>query len=310
MTSIKVLFVGLGSIGTRHLKNLNEITKKKNISLTVDALRYNDRKLADETANLLNCQYYNTDVLPSYDIIFITNPTNLHFEIIKELSGKTNCFFIEKPIFNNINNTIEEAGLIGKKAYIACPMRFCKTYIELKKLISNYNIYSARVICSSYLPEWRKGVDYRNVYSAKKEMGGGVTIDLIHEWDYLIDLFGFPIESYNLKGKYSHLEINSDDISIYIAKYENLLAEIHLDYIGRGYRRSIELLTKQGNIIADFGKGTITLPDDTILNYEEDVNRRYIREMEYFIDYALNSKNNSINSPQMAYDTLKVTLGE
>ena len=61
-------------------------------------------------------------------------------------------------------------------------------------------VYSARVLCSSYLPGWRPGVDYRTVYSAHKDMGGGVTIDLIHEWDYLVELFGKPEKMYNFKG--------------------------------------------------------------------------------------------------------------
>ena len=73
---------------------------------------------------------------------------------------------------------------------------------------------SARVICSSYLPDWRPGVDYRTVYSAHKALGGGVTIDLIHEWDYLVDLFGVPQKLYNFKGTYSDLEIDSDDLSV------------------------------------------------------------------------------------------------
>ena len=61
------------------------------------------------------------------------------------------------------------------------------------------SVYSARVLCSSYLPGWRPGVDYRTVYSAHKDMGGGVTIDLIHEWDYLVELFGKPEKMYNFK---------------------------------------------------------------------------------------------------------------
>ena len=84
-------------------------------------------------------------------------------------------------------------------------------------------------------------MDYRTVYSARKALGGGVTIDLIHEWDYLVELFGVPEKLYNFKGTYSELEIDSDDLSVYIAKYPTLLAEVHLDYFGRGYRRSIEL---------------------------------------------------------------------
>ena len=161
-----------------------------------------------------------------------------------------------------------------------------------------------------YLPDWRPGVDYRTVYSAHKAMGGGVTIDLIHEWDYLVELFGVPEQLYNFKGTYSDLEIDSDDLSVYIARYPTLLAEVHLDYFGRGYRRSIELFCHDGSYLADFGAGTLTLPDGTVQHYEEDVNRRYEREMEYFVDYALTGSGESCNPPALALNVLKLTLGE
>ena len=78
-------------------------------------------------------------------------------------------------------------------------MRWCGTMLALKKALPALSVYSARVLCSSYLPGWRPGVDYRTVYSAHKDMGGGVTIDLIHEWDYLVELFGKPEKMYNFK---------------------------------------------------------------------------------------------------------------
>lgn len=101
----------------------------------------------------------------------------------------------------------------------------------------------------------------------------------------LVDLFGVPEMNCNIRGKYSDLEIDSDDLSIYIAQY-TLLAEVHLDYFGRTYRRSIELFCKDGSCVADFGAGTLTLPNGAVEHYEEDVNERYLREMNYFLDYA------------------------
>ena len=62
--------------------------------------------------------------------------------------------------------------------------QYVKNNVDLSK------VYSARAISSSYLPDWRPGQDYRTTYSAHKDMGGGVSIDLIHEWDYLSWLFG------------------------------------------------------------------------------------------------------------------------
>lgn len=306
---MNVLFVGLGSIGTRHLKNLTAICKSQGINLNVHALRSSTRALPAETSALVDKEFEAGESLDNYDLAFITNPTNLHFDALQALKGKVSSFFIEKPIFESTSRKLSDCLLPNQKAYIAAPMRFCKTYLELKKLISTLHPYSARIICSSYLPDWRKGVDYRTVYSAKREMGGGVTIDLIHEWDYLVDLFGAPLECFNFKGTYSHLEITSDDLSVYIARYKNLLAEIHLDYFGREYRRNIEIFCENGTVVADFGAGTLKTENGTIIDCTEDVNQRYLREMQYFLDYC-KIGGESINSPQKALDVLKLTLNQ
>ena len=307
---MRALFVGIGSIGTRHLKNLHARCAARGIALEADALRSSARALPPETAALLHRQLAPGEAPGHYDLLFVTNPTNLHFETLRELAGAADCLFIEKPLFADGNTDLAAAGLAGKKAYVAAPMRSCGTYLALKKELAGKRVYSARILCSSYLPDWRPGVDYRKVYSARREMGGGVTIDLIHEWDYLVDLFGFPLESCNFRGTYSDLEISSDDLSVYIARYADKLAEIHLDYFGRSYRRTAEFFVQQGTITADFGAGTLTRADGSVLDCKEDVNARYLREMDGFLDYALGGEPVSANPPEMALRVLQLTLGE
>ena len=307
---MEVLFVGLGSIGTRHLKNLAAVARKKGVPLAVDALRSGARALPAETQALLRREYAAQDEIGHYDAAFITNPTSLHFETLRMLRGKADALFIEKPIFAQTGAALAACLLPEQKAYVAAPMRWCGTMLALKSLLAELRVYSVRVLCSSYLPGWRPGADYRTVYSAHRDMGGGVTIDLIHEWDYLVELFGMPEKVYNFKGTYSHLEIDSDDLSVYIARYPRFLCEVHLDYFGRAYRRSIELFCENGTVTADFGAGTLTLEDGTVRRYDEPVNERYMREMEYFVDYALGEKTLSVNAPGTALDVLKLTLGE
>lgn len=310
---LTALFIGLGSIGTRHLQNLAALCEKRGIVLQADALRSDlKRPLRTGVAELLHAQYTDADALPCYDVAFITNPTSLHAAALKELRGKASALFIEKPIFDAEQTGLDLSALLspGQKAYVAAPMRWCGAMLALKKVLPEHRPYSARVICSSYLPDWRPGVDYRIVYSAHRALGGGVTIDLIHEWDYLVDLFGVPEQLYNFRGTYSDLELDSDDLSVYIARYKTLLAEVHLDYFGRKYRRSIELFCEDGTLVADFGAGTVSLPSGEILHCEEPVNARYEREMDYFIDYALGADGESCNPPATALDVLKLTLGE
>ena len=313
MRTITALFVGLGSIGTRHLKNLTNLCADRGWTLQADALRSDlSRPLRDGVAALLHAQYTDLADAPAhYDMVFITNPTSLHADALTRVRGRGGALFIEKPIFSAEQTGLDLADCLpaGQKAYVAAPMRWCGVMLALKDRLPGLHPYCARVICSSYLPDWRPGVDYRTVYSAHKAMGGGVTIDLIHEWDYLVELFGVPEQLYNFKGTYSDLEIDSDDLSVYIARYPTLLAEVHLDYFGRGYRRSIELFCHDGSYLADFGAGTLTLPDGTVQHYEEDVNRRYEREMEYFCGLRADGQRRELQPARAGTERAETYLG-
>lgn len=305
-----VLFVGLGSIGTRHLKNLHAVAAQKGIPVRAWALRSSARALPEETRALLAGEFTSLPEHARYDAAFITNPTHLHFGMLQNLRGKADTLFIEKPIFERTGPG--PCGLPGPGAEGLCGRPHALVRHDAgpqEGAAGAVGVFGPGAVL--VLPaRLEAGVDYRTVYSAHKDMGGGVTIDLIHEWDYLVELFGKPEKMYNFKGTYSHLEIDSDDLSVYIAQYPTLLCEVHLDYFGREYRRSIELLCKNGTVTADFGAGTLTLEDGTVQNYAEPVNERYLREMAYFLDYAQSGAGPSVNTPETALDVLKLTLGE
>ena len=81
-------------------------------------------------------------------------------------------------------------------------------------------------------------------------------LDLIHEMDYITYLFGMP-QVKHYAGKFSDLEIDSDDLGVYLLKYSEKLIEIHLDYFGRKARREIELYCKDYTIVGDLINNTI-----------------------------------------------------
>lgn len=300
---MKVCFFGLGSIGKRHLTNLRKICKERDIELEVHAYR---NSINSPIVKGVNKDIYKfEDLSDDYHIVFITNPNSEHFKIIKLLSNKCKNMFIEKPLFDNINYNLEELNFLNGVYYVAAPLRYTGIVGKLKEIISDKKVYSVRAICSSYLPDWRPNQDYREVYSSKKELGGGVSIDLIHEWDYLSYLFGFPEKIYNFQGKHSHLEINSEDLSIYIAKYSDKLIELHLDYFGRESRREIELFTEKGTIIGDFIKKEIRFSwKNEKIDFLENGDL-YINEMNNFLDMIEGKKENN-NTIKHAYSVLKL----
>lgn len=298
---MKVCFVGCGSIGKRHIENLKMICEKRKMDLELHLLR--------STRNPINIQCnrvcYSIDELDSeYDAVFITNPTFLHYQTLKEMIGFSNAFFVEKPVFDG---TDYDYSFINddKKVYVACPLRYTGVLSNIKKYVDLDDIYSVRAICSSYLPDWRPGTDYRKCYSAHKDEGGGVRIDLIHEWDYLTFLFGFPEETKSISSKVSGLEIDSEDIAVYIANYKDKIVELHLDYFGRIPRRQCELYTDDGVYIVDIINNSIKKNEEIIFYSEEKANDKYINEIIYFIDNIVND-NKNINDLDNAIKVMKL----
>ena len=283
MEQLKVCFIGVGSIARRHIRNLTNICEKRAVKLTIDAFR---RK--NDLIEGVNQIYVNKAELPNnYDVLFITNPTGQHLNSIKSFHNNGTHFFIEKPVVSV--DQIEEAKCINLKRdsvyYVAAPLRFNAVIQWIKGNLDPTNIISVRSISSSYLPDWRPGQDYRKTYSAHKDMGGGVSIDLIHEWDYLTYLFGWPEKVFSMIGKKSNLEIDSDDFAIYIAEYEKMIVELHLDYFGRKPIRQVELLTNEDTIVGDIANNKITfMKTGNTIAFDEERDDYQKRELGYFLD--------------------------
>ncbi len=311
---MKICMVGLGSIGKRHLGNLISVLKSRKIEYQIDALRSSQTQLDENWRKIICHQYYRFEELPNdYDIVFVTNPTSLHYETIENIIEKTKHIFIEKPVFDSIVYCIKE--LPFKKDciyYVACPLRHKKIIKYVKNIIMDCNrVISARIISTSYLPLWRKDRDYKDVYSARKDMGGGVTKDLIHEWDYAVYLFGKPEQVVHMQGHLSNLEIDSDDISVYIAKYPDMFLEIHLDYIGHKTERMLQLFTNDKRIDVDFISDTICEYVNNELTGKQEFPTEdfYLNEIEFFLD-CIEGRKENVNTVEKAYDILKIALTE
>ena len=301
-------FIGIGSIAKRHIHNLREICHDRKVRISIDAYR-RKREAIDGVDEV----YTDKRMVPTdYDIIFITNPTEFHLDALRTFHDCAKHFFIEKPVVT-LTQT-EEAKQFRLKPdsvyYVACPLRYNAVIQWVKKNVHLEDVNSIRAISSSYLPEWRPGQDYRKTYSAHKNLGGGVSIDLIHEWDYLVYLFGWPEKIYSMIGKKSDLEIDSDDYAIYIAEYEDMIAELHLDYFGRKTIRQIEILTKEDTIIGDIANNQIILMKaDKVIDFNEERNDYQKRELEHFLDMVFGFCQEK-EGFHHGIDVLRITQGE
>ena len=304
---MKVLFVGFGSIAKKHYQAL----KKLKPDVIIYAL-----KSSEQTSEVMDItDVFNWDEVPS-DINFaiISNPTFKHTEALAELVNRNIPVFIEKPLSDKLDKLeIIETQILKKKltTYVACNLRFLPALQYLKNIIlsEDKRINEVTVYCGSYLPDWRPGKDYRNIYSSQKEMGGGVHLDLFHELDYTCWLFGLPSDSFKILRSKSSLNISAIDFANYQFIYPDFISSITLNYYRLDPKRTIEIVTTDGTLILNLLSNTISDNKGEILfaNPDFTINDTYLAQMEYFLG-ILAEINPPMNTFSESLQILKICL--
>lgn len=248
---MKILIVGLGSIGSRHAANVTRIPGLKAAVFDPAPGR------AEYVGTRMDLEYFSNwqsalDWEPEAAVVAV--PTSQHIPIARELVEIGANILVEKPISNRIDGvdaflcTAEKRGL---KVYVVCNMRFHPAIKALKKAISEIGKpFFARAHYGYYLPNMRPGADYRDLYCSRRETGGGVILDAIHEVDYLSWIFG-PVEAVFCEAaKLSDLNIDVEDYAHLIMRHATgIRSEIHLDYLTRIKRRGLEVVGSEGSVI-------------------------------------------------------------
>ena len=243
---MNVLIIGYGSIAKKHISILKRIKKIKLIEL-VTSQKVNVFKTYEKIKQTN---------LDKYEYIIIASPTNRHHKELQYIDKncKNKIILVEKPIF--MDN--QRLNIKNNKVFVAYCLRFTKILTKIRKLIHSQKVLCANVYAGSYLPNWREGIDYSKRYSAIKNQGGGVLLDLSHEIDYLRWIFGDFKNIKSLSRKISDLNIDSDDIMSLIASSKhNTVINCTIDYLSKISKRDILIHTNECTINADMIKGKI-----------------------------------------------------
>lgn len=236
---MRALVVGYGSIGKRHYEILSSLPQ----IVACDVITKQNLKTIQTYASLQECD------LQQYHYIVIASKTSLHYEqllfIEQKVQGKT--ILVEKPLFSNY----EQLFITRNRVFVAYNRRFYPIMKKIKKLCLKDTCYYAHVLTGQYLPQWREGVEYTQSYSAKKSEGGGVLLDLSHELDYLSWIFPSMQILYSYDAKVSDLEIDSDDLCVVIAKSEQTLINMSVDYISKQFEQKITIHLQSSSLYAD-----------------------------------------------------------
>ena len=312
---MKILVVGFGSIGRRHVKNLLELTHVKIIVCTKQTKLGNLKKY---------CKFYSrlSDAIREYpDAAIIANNTNEHVKTAIQLSKIGIDLFIEKPLSDNFTGVKTLTKLIRQKKLITmmgCNLRFHESIITIKDLIDKKaigKIISVQAESGSYLPDWHPYENYKKNYAARKDLGGGVVLTCIHEIDYLYWFFGNVKNVFSITGQYGNLNITSEDLSAIIMQFQNgTIVELHLDYFQKPSIRRCKLIGTKGKIYWDSDSNIVKLFDmkknrwiqkSKIKKYDR--NDMYRKEIFHFLK-SIKKREKTINPIEQGIKTMEIAL--
>ena len=314
----KILVVGYGSIGKRHVENLLSIS---NLEVIVCTER-NDVSKLKKHAKVYSTIKQCLEEKP--DIGIIANETSLHVPTAIKLAEAGLDLFLEKPLSNSLKDVEKLYAIVKKKKLITqmgCNMRFHPCIKKIKSMVEQQKIgkiISAQVQNCSYLPDFHRWEDYRKSYAARKDLGGGVILTQIHEIDYMYWFFQEVENIVSISGKFSELDVTAEDYVSSLLKFKSkIIGELHMDYFQRPSFRSCKIRGTKGEIYWDSDDNCVDVYNmnkkrwemkfNDGFPYDLDIRSSYVEELKHFLKCVKHRKE-TINNLEQGIATLKIAL--
>lgn len=311
------LVLGVGSIGKRHIANLRHLGVRHIWAYDPQAERVAEAEARWEVRGFTDLE---AALAAGPQAVLVCSPPVFHIPQALAAAQAGAHLFIEKPLaasLEGVDALQAEVDARGLRVLVGCNFRFHPGLQRLHALIRDGalgQVLFARAEFGQYLPDWHPWEDYRRGYSARRDLGGGVVLDRIHELDYLVWLFG-PVEQ--AQGWVWHtgsLEIETEDLAeAWLRFASGVRASLHVDYLNRRYTCRAEVVGTEGTAWWDFGEHTLrvyraaTQEEQTWSWPRYQVNDMYVAEMVHFLR-VLAGEEESVKDLRQARHILETAL--
>tara|TARA_B100001059_G_C17836051_1_gene588181 strand:+ start:5487 stop:6488 length:1002 start_codon:yes stop_codon:yes gene_type:complete len=316
---LKILVIGCGSIGRRHIKNF--------LTIGCDVIAWNrGENRRKQTENDFNIKVFKSlkDAIHEnkLDAAIICSPNNLHIRHALLCINSGLHIFVEKPLASKIDDNFDTLHKLANKKkkifHVGCNLRFHFGPSKIKSILEKNEI--GRLLfgffwAGMHLPSWHPLEDYKKMYSSKKSLGGGAVLDFIHEIDLILWMFGKPKSLAGIISNSGALKIETEDIADVIFRFKNnLQVSLHVDYLQKPYERRIKIVGSKGWVEWDLSQKKVKFyknKNKKVKVYKYPIaynhNDMYISQSRYFIK-CIKSKKISESSFQEGMNSLKIAL--
>ena len=251
----RILIIGIGSIGKRHLRFARELVPNADIRV----LRHQATNKVPEYSN--GCfSSLEESIAFAPQIAVIASPAPFHIPTAQALAEVGVHLLIEKPLSASLNGVMQLLETCQKQDTILLTgynLRFLPSLQRFRDMLDESvigKVLSVRCEVGQYLPSWRPENDYRQGVSARREMGGGVLLELSHELDYLRWIFGEVDWVKAALSRQSSLEVDVEDTAHLTLGFtptvngHQLIGSVNLDFIRHDTTRQCIAIGEKGSL--------------------------------------------------------------
>ncbi|MCD4750468.1 MAG: Gfo/Idh/MocA family oxidoreductase [Thermoanaerobaculales bacterium] len=293
----RAVVIGAGSIGQRHIRNL------RHLGITdIAALRTRNGHAQALPEELDVDEISSWEEVRRFDpnVAIIANPTALHLESVERIMPFVRGVFIEKPLADSLSGIpeiLETAARRRVVTFMGYNLQFHPIAEKIAEALQGEEIgaaLSVQMTVGHWLPDWHPYEDFRKSYAARKELGGGVALTLIHEIQLVMSWLG-PVEGVTaiFPGSDSlplDVDVRADFM---LAHSEGCVSQLHLDFVQNPYHREGIVSCERGSLRYDVAAGRLevscSLNGQQKVLWDEpdyDGNSSYLQMMETFLRYV------------------------
>lgn len=314
----RILIVGLGSIGKRHLRLAREFFPKADIKV----LRHQPCDYIPEHAN--GCFTTLAQAIHfAPQIAVIASPATHHIDTARALAEVGVHLLVEKPLSATTDGVAQLLKTcISQKVILLTGynLRFLSSLQRFREMLNENvigKVLSVRCEIGQYLPSWRPDADYRKAVSAQHTLGGGALLELSHELDYLRWIFGEVEWVKATLSRQSALEIDVEDTAHLIVGFysENtgnqLVGTLNLDFIRHDTTRLCTAIGEKGSLRWNGLTGLVELFESgakewrELFRHQHQRDDSYLAEWRHFID-CVNEQKPPLISGEDGFKVLKI----
>jgi predicted dehydrogenase len=271
---VRVLIAGLGAIGQRHARNLRAVygadlelhafRRRRLPHVVTEWLERDDSQDVERELEATVFTHLDAALAARPDAVFVCTPSSQHVEIAQRAADAGCHLFIEKPVSHTLDGIERLRETVAAKELIAvvgCQWRYhpcVRWFRDALRAGSFGRILRAEIDYAEYLPGWHAYEDYRRSYAARADLGGGVVLTQIHDYDLAWWLFG-PCRRVEASGGHlSSLDIDVEDTVDAVLACDGATVNVRQSFACRSRRRTIAVTGERGSATADLLESRIT----------------------------------------------------